>query len=94
MGTIYLIHFEQPLKHAQHYIGWTRDLDKRVAEHKAGRGSALLAACVAQSISFEVVCTWEGDRYFERALKKRKHASRLCPCCSPKTRVRICKDVE
>lgn len=34
MGTIYLIHFDQPYKHAQHYIGFAEhDLLARLDEH-------------------------------------------------------------
>lgn len=33
MGTIYLLHFSKPYKHARHYIGYTDDLDKRLARH-------------------------------------------------------------
>lgn len=30
---VYLIHFDKPLKHAQHYIGYTHDLDQRFHAH-------------------------------------------------------------
>jgi hypothetical protein len=32
--TVYLIHFYQPIYHAQHYIGSTEDLDRRLQEHQ------------------------------------------------------------
>ena len=25
-GVIYMLHFDQPYKHAKHYVGWTADL--------------------------------------------------------------------
>lgn len=28
---VYLIHFDKPLKHAQHYIGYTHDLGSAVS---------------------------------------------------------------
>jgi hypothetical protein len=32
--TVYLIHFDRKVKHAQHYIGSTIDLDRRLQEHQ------------------------------------------------------------
>ena len=41
-GTVYLLHFDQPYKHARHYVGWTaRNVRCRLAEHAAGRGARL-----------------------------------------------------
>lgn len=81
-GTIYLIHFERPFKHARHYIGWTEgDVDAREIRHLEGRGSPLLRAVDEASIAFSVVRTWKGTRKLERQLKNRKKASKLCPEC-------------
>jgi predicted GIY-YIG superfamily endonuclease len=33
MGTVYLIHFDRPYHHARHYIGYTDDVDARLAGH-------------------------------------------------------------
>lgn len=86
---VYLIHFDQKLHHAQHYIGFvdepTHTLENRIECHKKGKGSKLLKALVEKKIGFSVVRTWEdGDRNFERKLKNRKKASLLCPICNPK----------
>lgn len=35
----------------------------------------------AAGIGFVVARTWEGDRTFERKLKRRKDAPKLCPIC-------------
>lgn len=83
-GVVYLIHFERPLEHARHYIGWTADLEQRVADHQRGRGSKLIAAVVRAGIAFRVVRTWSGTRAFERKLKNRKETPRLCPVCAGK----------
>lgn len=40
-GTIYMLHFDHPYKHAAHYTGWTADLDQRLAEHASGHGARL-----------------------------------------------------
>lgn len=89
-GTIYLIHIEEPIGNpghrngqAQHYIGWAKDLDSRLKEHRAGRGSAILAHCRMLRRSWKCVRTWTGDRHFERRLKNRKNAPLLCPVCNP-----------
>jgi len=43
-GTVYLLHFNEPYKHARHYVGWTaRNVKRRLAEHEDGRGARLLA---------------------------------------------------
>ena len=42
MGTIYLLHFSTPYRHAKYYIGWTKDLEARLQEHRAGRGARLI----------------------------------------------------
>lgn len=80
-GTVYLLHFERPYKHAAHYLGWTRDLEGRLAEHRAGRGSRLMAVVMAAGIGFELARTWAGDRKRERQLKKQGGASGCCPIC-------------
>ncbi len=80
---VYLIHFDRKFKHAQHYIGYTADLDQRIYDHNhTVDGAKLLQAVRAAGIGFRVVRTWEdGDRNFERKLHKRKKSSCLCPVC-------------
>ncbi len=79
-GTIYLIHFERPLAHARHYIGFAVDLPARLAQHEHGNGSKLMAALHKLGIGWCVARTWRGDRAFERRLKN-YHGPRLCPIC-------------
>ena len=80
-GTVYLLHLDPSLCHARHYLGWARALEARLAEHRAGRGSPLIAA-VASGSRIELARSWTGvDRYFERQLKNRHEAPRLCPIC-------------
>jgi predicted GIY-YIG superfamily endonuclease len=81
IGTVYLIHFDKPLKHARHYIGWTTDLEKRIGQHENGRGSRLLEIVGAAGITFKVVRTWKGSRKLERKLKNRNGARHICPTC-------------
>ena len=81
-GTVYLLHFDPPLCHARHYLGWARELVPRLAAHRAGRGSPLIVAVIAAGGRIELARTWEAvDRHFERALKNRHETPRLCPLC-------------
>lgn len=80
-GTIYLLHFEQPLKHARHYIGWTDNLDQRLRDHLKGQGSRLVRAVVAAGIGVALARTWKGDLFDERVLHRQRNASRHCPIC-------------
>ena len=79
--VVYLLHFERPYEHARHYVGWTDNLDARLAEHRAGRGARLMAAVAAAGIQFTVARTWRGDRTFERRIHRRHASPRICPLC-------------
>jgi len=81
-GVVYLIHFEKPLAHSSHYIGWASNLEGRLWHHHNGTGARILAAANENGIKWHVVEVWPNeDRYFERQLKNRKGASRFCPVC-------------
>jgi predicted GIY-YIG superfamily endonuclease len=81
VGTVYLLHFDPPLGHARHYIGWAKDAEARLAEHVAGRGGRLPAAAAAAGCSIVIARTWDGTRADERRMKRRKEHPRLCPIC-------------
>lgn len=86
---VYLLHFQVPLGNAanprgqaRHYLGYAAHLERRLEEHRAGRGAALMAAVAKAGIAWDCVRTWEGGRDVERALKNKKNARLLCPVCS------------
>jgi hypothetical protein len=95
LGWVYLWHFSRPLGNlsnaraqAQHYIGYADDpdgdaleLERRAVEHLAGRGARITRAAVAQGIEITLVATWRATLGFEKYLKRRKEAPRLCPVC-------------
>ena len=79
--TVYLLHFDRRYAHAGHYIGSTHNLERRVDEHRRGRGARLMEVVSQAGIDFTVSRTWEGDRKKERQLKNRGGARRICPLC-------------
>lgn len=88
LGTIYVLHFDapglesRPGSFARHYVGWTTNLEQRLAEHRAGKGSPLVAAIQRAGLGWHVARTWElVDRHFERAIKERNETPRFCPVC-------------
>lgn len=93
---VYLLHFERPYpggRRPQHYLGVCRDLEVRVAEHKAGSSkSRLTRACLEKGIGVALVRSWKApypkaafDR--ERTIKRRKRAyAAICPVCRAQAR--------
>ena len=86
-GVIYLLHFDRPYKHARHYIGWTTNLEVRLAEHAAGHGARLLHIIHAHGIGWTLARTWPGTRARERQLKNQGGGSRCCPRCGVRPRI-------
>lgn len=83
VGSVYLVHFARRYNGAQHYLGFSTDIPKRVKAHRAGRGSPLLKAVTEHGISWRVVRTWQrNDGYFEQNLKHCFALKDLCPVCS------------
>jgi len=89
MATVYLIHLDQPISHAKHYLGYSslENVIDRLARHKAGKGARLLQVANERNITYSIIRTWEfatwqEARKFERKLKSQKHTPRLCPVCN------------
>ena len=80
-GTIYLLHFSKPYKHARHYLGFTFNLSARLEAHSKGTGARLLEVITLAGIAFELARTWQGTRNDERKIKNQKNTPRLCPMC-------------
>ncbi len=81
-GTIYLLHFHQPYRHARHYVGWTDNLTNRLADHQHGNGARLIAVIRHAGIGFTLARTCTGDRTRERAIKRAGGPLRYCPLCT------------
>jgi predicted GIY-YIG superfamily endonuclease len=83
MKGVYLIHFATPYKGTSHYIGYSDNVYNRFAEHAKGNGNPLIKAVIGEGTPILLVRFWQGeDRNFERKLKNRKAAHKLCPCCN------------
>lgn len=83
-GNIYLLHLDSPLGHSRHYIGFTKgEVEKRIEQHRKGRGAALLREAGKRGIGFKLVRTWENVPFsFERELKRSRNGPRFCPQCN------------
>ena len=84
MGTVYLLHFDRPYKHAAHYCGYTKqDIEDRLEEHANGTGARLTQVIRAAGIGFQLARVWRGQgRKFERRLKNTKSVRDYCPLCA------------
>jgi predicted GIY-YIG superfamily endonuclease len=88
-SVVYTLHFDPPYrpspdapqyKTAGHYTGWAANLEKRLAEHEAGRGARLTQVQAAAGGTWRVAAVEPGTRYRERQLKAHS-ATRRCPIC-------------
>lgn len=83
---IYLLHFDEPISHAQHYAGITTDLAQRFEAHFNGTGSVLTAEFADRGIGFVVARIWRDATIVdERSIKNQKNGPRFCPYCHPHT---------
>ncbi|HLI06510.1 MAG TPA: hypothetical protein VKV40_08080 [Ktedonobacteraceae bacterium] len=79
--TVYLLHFEEPYKHARHYLGYSKHVDIRLDQHAQGRGVPLMRAVHRAGIAWCLARTWEGDWGLEKYLRRQHHGPRFCPFC-------------
>lgn len=81
---VYLLHFIDrinPNHPCRHYIGYTRNLEQRIEQHRHGYFCRLTQVARERGIDFVVARTWEGGRTLEKQLKRQKNGPRLCPIC-------------
>ena len=87
LGTVYLLHFSgRTAAGHQHYLGWTQDLSKRLASHRAGRGAQETKKAVAQGLKLKLGQQWRGTPADERRIKNERRAVKrgygcLCAYC-------------
>ena len=81
MAGCYLLHFECELHGAQHYLGWSVHIARRLRQHLTGGGARLVRQALRAGIGVELVRVWiTADRTQERVLKRRGPKSQ-CPKC-------------
>lgn len=80
-SIIYLLCFDEPYKHAKHYLGSTSDLDKCIEEHENGAHCNLTKVIKKAGISFTLARLWSGDKKEERRIKNMGGLRRVCPLC-------------
>ncbi len=87
LGTVYLLHFSGRTGTGhQHYLGWTTDLPKRLARHRAGRGAEETKKAVDEGLKLKLAQSWRGTLADERRIKDETKAVKrsfgcLCPYC-------------
>jgi predicted GIY-YIG superfamily endonuclease len=82
---VYLLHFDEPYKHARHYVGSAENLAVRLSEHRKGKGARLIQVIQEAGIGWRLVRVWfKGGRALEKRIKRARNHPRLCPVCNPK----------
>jgi len=77
----YLLHFQRPIHGAQHYLGWSADIRRRVRLHLSGRGAWLVRQALKAGIEVQLVRIWPSvARKYEYVLKRRT-PKRYCALC-------------
>ena len=83
LGTVYLLHFSRPYRHARHYVGFATDLDRRLRQHRKGVSCPLVRCAVAEGIEIFLARTWkEVTVDFEKWLHRGYRKRLVCPICS------------
>ena len=86
MGYVYLLHFDKPISHARHYMGYSDEdperVDGRIDAHRAGKGANLTKVFKENNIDFVLDRVWiDVDRNFERRKKNSGGGARYCTIC-------------
>lgn len=81
MGTVYILHFDQPVRHARHYRGWASNLEARLGHHADGTGAKLTALAVSLGIGWTLALAIPGDKNLERMMHNVGGAAKICPVC-------------
>ena len=81
---LYLLCFTPRYQHAGHYLGYAKDIGRRVGEHTAclERSSPLVRTALRAGSTVTLTRIWiGGTRTLERRLKRQGGLSRHCPRC-------------
>jgi predicted GIY-YIG superfamily endonuclease len=83
MKGVYILHFEKKIAHAQHYVGCSGDLLRRIEAHAKGHTARLCEVFFEQGIPFRVARLYivEDIRKAEKYIKKMNNGKSYCPIC-------------
>ena len=83
-GFVYIIHLARPLQgsKSRHYVGFSKQVEKRLWHHRNNSGSHFLKEANRQGIPYTLVVIFAGTKRDERCLKNRKNTAKYCPCCN------------
>ena len=84
-GFVYIIHLAKSLagSNSRHYVGFSRQVEKRLYHHRKGTGSNFLREANRQGIPYALVVIFAGTKRDERKLKNTHNTAKYCPCCNP-----------
>ena len=82
---VYIIHFNEPYKHAKHYTGITNDFYLRMKAHLKGKGAKLPYIVLKSGIGMKFFI-WKNNLNFKEAKKEEKRIKKVI-----KNTARICK---
>jgi predicted GIY-YIG superfamily endonuclease len=81
---VYLLHFTEPVQtkrcEIKHYLGLTKNVEKRFKKHASGQGNGLVKAALDRG-EIVLVGLWKQDGNFERKVKNLKKSKKFCPVC-------------
>ena len=84
---VYILHFNQPYHRANHYLGITNNITKRITKHKAGCGAKLLKKLKEHNITFQYCVIETYPNYSEAKTREKylknkiKNTKRYCLIC-------------
>jgi len=86
MPYVYVLHFDEPLRHSRHYVGSTNVLQKRLISHARGTGSRLCEVLHERQMDWRLATLYVVNsthvRKLERYLKSQHNGPRYCNICS------------
>ena len=86
LGVIYMLHFDQPYKHARHYVGWTDDLLDRLDTHARGHGARLVAVIGTPGSASPWSASARAPAASNAPSRTQAEQVRYCPACTPHPR--------
>ena len=79
---VYLLHLDPPVSHMGHYLGYSRNLARRLREHQGSNPAQLVKTALRRGSTVSVGKVWIGETQgFEQRLKKQGGFRRYCDLC-------------